>query len=163
MIVVSDTSPLTNLAAIGQLGLLRTLFDEVHVPEGVWAELTAPSSDWPGRDHVASAAWIQRHAIHDLALVAALRDDLDRGEAEAIALALSLHSDLVLLDEKEGRRVAQRLGLRVVGVVGLLIEAKERGLLPAIRPHLRALRQTAGFYVSEALYRYALELVGERP
>lgn len=161
MIVVSNTSPLTNLAAIGQFNLLRGLYAEVHIAEGVWAELNAGGQRWPGTDEVDAADWIEQHAAQNQALVTALRRDLDRGEAESIALALELEADLVLLDEQEGRRHAKRMGLRVVGVVGILLEAKAAGLVEEIRPHLDALRQTAGFYLSESLYQYALELAGE--
>jgi len=94
--------------------------------------------------------------------VVALQRDLDRGEAESIALALDRNADLLLLDEKEGRRAAQRLGLHVVGVLGVLLEAKRKGLVATIRPHLDALRQTAGFYLSETLYLHALELAAEQ-
>jgi predicted nucleic acid-binding protein len=90
-----------------------------------------------------------------------LQRDLDRGEAETIALAVELGADLLLLDEKEGRHVAQRLGLRVVGVGGILLEAKATGAIDVVRPHLDALRQTAGFYLSDSVYRYLLALAGE--
>ena len=161
MIVVSNTSPLTNLAAIGQFDLLYRLYARLHIAEGVWDELNAQGKRWPGRDEVAAADWIERHTVQNQALITALWRDLDRGEAETIALALELKADLVLLDEKEGRRAAQRLGLHVVGVVGVLLEAKANDALDALRPHLDALRQTAGFYLSESLYRHALELMGE--
>ena len=161
MIVVSNTSPLTNLAAIGQFDLLRHLYLEVRIAEGVWDELNAGGKHWPGRSEVAAAGWIKRQAIQNTALVTALRRDLDRGEAESIALALELNADLVLMDEKEGRHAAQRMGLRVVGVVGVLLEAKAKGTISTVRPHLDALRQTAGFYLSEPLYQYALTLAGD--
>ncbi len=161
MIIVSNTSPLTNLAAIGQFDLLRRLYARLHIAHGVWDELNAEGKRWPGRDEVAAADWIERHAVHNQALVTALQRDLDRGEAESIALALELDADLVLLDEKEGRRAANRLGLRVIGVVGILLEAKANSYIDAVHPHLDALRQTAGFYLSESLYQYALALAGE--
>ena len=161
MIVVSNTSPLTNLAAIGQFGLLHRLYARLHIAQGVWDELNAGGQRWPGRDEVAAADWIEQHAVQNQALVTALQRDLDQGEAESIALALELDADLVLLDEKEGRRAAKRLGLRVVGVVGVLLEAKANGSVDIVRPRLDGLRQTAGFYLSESLYRHALALAGE--
>jgi predicted nucleic acid-binding protein len=161
MIVVCNTSPLTSLAAIGQFALLHQLYGRLHIAEGVWEELNAKGQRWPGRDQVAAADWIERHAVQNRALVTVLRRDLDRGEAETIALALELGADLVLLDEREGRHTAQRLELGVIGVVGLLLEAKARDALPAIRPHLDALRQEAGFYLSESVYHAALSLAGE--
>ncbi len=104
MIVVSNTSPLTNLAAIGQFDLLRRLYGRVHIADGVWQELNAGGRHWPGRDEVAAADWIERRPVQNGSLVIALERDLDRGEAETIALALELGADLVLMDEHEGRR-----------------------------------------------------------
>jgi uncharacterized protein len=77
MIVVSNTSPLTNLAAIGQFDLLRRLFGEIEIPEGVWSELNANGKRWPGSLEVATATWIKRHMIKNQPLVTALRRDLD--------------------------------------------------------------------------------------
>jgi len=162
MRVVSNTSPLTNLAAIGQIDLLRRLFGEVLIPEGVWAELNAFGKSWPGRDEVAAAAWIHRQSIQDRLLATALQRDLDIGEAESIALALETGAELILLDEKEGRHTAQRLGLKVMGVVGILLQGKAQKEIEPMRPFLDALRQTAGFYLSEAIYQAALEQAGER-
>lgn len=161
MIVVSNTSPLTSLAAIGQFDLLHRLYGQVHIPEGVWLELSAEGRRWPGCDEVAAAQWIECRTVQNGSLVTALRRDLDRGEAEAIALALELQAGLVLLDEREGRRAAQRLGLRVLGVVGILLEAKARGKIKAVRPCLDDLRQTAGFFLDDVLYARALFLAGE--
>jgi predicted nucleic acid-binding protein len=161
VIIVSNTSPLTNLAVIGQFDLLRQLYGEIHIPEGVWKELNAGGKRWPGCDEVALAAWIERHVVQNQALVIALQRDLDRGEAETIALAVELDADLVLLDEKEGRHAAQRLDKDIIGVVGVLLEAKARDLIPTIRPHLEALRQAAGFYLSTSFYQHALTVSGE--
>jgi predicted nucleic acid-binding protein len=161
MIVVSDTSPLTNLAATGQFDLLRQLYGHVHIPVGVWEELNAQGKRWPGADAVSEAAWIERHAVQNQSLVTALRRDLGRGEAEAIALALEVKAAFVLLDEREGRHAAQHLGLSVVGVVGTLLHAKAQGFVPALRPCLDALRQSAGFYLSDSVYFAALAAADE--
>lgn len=161
MIVVSNTSPLTNLAAIGHFDLLHALYGEIHIPQAVWAELNAGGKHWPGRDEVAGSGWVQQHSVLNMALVSVLQSDLDRGEAESIALALELQAGLVLLDEREGRHLAQRLGLRVIGVVGVLLDGKSRGALDAVRPLLDDLRQIAGFYLGEAVYTRALRLASE--
>jgi len=161
VIVVSNTSPLTNLAAIGQLDMIRQLYGQLHIPIGVWNELNANGVAWPGRDEVMESSWISRERVKDIHLVNVLRNDLDRGEAETIALAVEIHADLVLLDEKEGRRIAQRLGLRVSGVVGLLVLAKSQGKLKEVRPYLDALREVAGFYLSDSVYTNALRMAGE--
>ncbi|NEX23191.1 DUF3368 domain-containing protein [Thiorhodococcus mannitoliphagus] len=159
--VVSNTSPLTNLAAIGQLDLLYRLFGRVEIAHAVWDELNANGRSWPGRDEVAQASWIIRQAPNNQALMRALQRDLDRGESASIALAVELGADLILLDEQDGRRLAQQQGLTPMGVVGVLLLAKQRDLLPAIRPSLDALRTDAGFWLGDSVYRLALEKARE--
>jgi len=163
MTVVSNTSPITNLAAIGRLQVFEALYSEVHVPQAVWQELVGQGISWPGQDAVAASQWIKRHVVENEPLVKTLRRDLDAGEAEAIALAVELQANLLLLDEKQGRLSAQRLELPITGVVGVLLEAKRAGLLDRIEPCLRELRETAGFYLSQSVYEAALREAGERP
>jgi len=79
-------------------------------------------------------------------MVTMLESDLDLGESESIALAIELQADLILLDEKEARRMAKRMELPVMGVIGILLEAKASDLIETIRPHLNDLREKAGFY-----------------
>jgi predicted nucleic acid-binding protein len=161
MIVVSNTSPVTNLSAVGQLDLLPRLFGEMHLPRAVEEELSAGGTQWPGAVEVERAAWVKRHRVQDEWVVDALRLDLDRGEAETIALALQLQADLVLLDEQMGRLAARHFGLKVMGVVGILLRAKELGLVPEVRTLLDGLRQKAGFYLSQPVYDHALDVAGE--
>jgi len=87
--------------------------------------------------------------------------ELDPGEAEAIALAKELKADLLLMDERRGRRVASRLGLRFVGLLGILVEAKHKGLIKAVKPILDSLITKAGFWLGNRLYTRILETVGE--
>jgi predicted nucleic acid-binding protein len=94
-------------------------------------------------------------------LVTALRERLDPGEAETIALAVECPPAFILMDEKEGRHAAHRFGLKTVGVVGVLIEAKARGLIAEVGPLLERLRQEAGFYLSDRVIRDARTLCGE--
>jgi predicted nucleic acid-binding protein len=162
MIVVSDTSPLTSLAAIGHFELLRQLYQEVHIASGVWQELNQGGRRHPGSREVENAPWVHRHEVRDQALVTVLRRDLDRGESETLALAIELKADLVLLDEKEGRHAAIRLGLRPLGALGLLLQAKHAGAIVEIRSLLDALREQAGFFLGESLYWQLLEQAGER-
>ncbi len=161
MIVVSDASPLIALAAIGELGLLRLLYGEVLVPEAVHREATASRPSAPGAVEVRDATWIGVRSVTDRVLIAALSLDLDPGEAEAIALAVETDAELLLMDERRGRVAATRLGRRVVGVLGALIEAKQRGLVPAVRPLLDALADDAGFRISAELRKRVSEAAGE--
>ncbi|NUQ63346.1 MAG: DUF3368 domain-containing protein [Pirellulales bacterium] len=160
MIVVSNTSPIMNLAAIGQLDLLRHLYGRVIIPQAVYNEL-ASRPDLPGGTEVQSSDWIATEPAGNAHLVQSLLVELDRGEAEAIALALELKADLVLIDERLGRRIAGRLGLRFVGVLGVLIEAKHAGRIGAVKPLVDDLADKAGFWISPALRTAVLDRVGE--
>ena len=161
MIVVSDASPIIGLAAVGRLGLLQDLYGRVLMPEAVREEVAAAGPGAPGASAVREAAWIGALAVRDRRLVDALTGEVDRGEAEAVALAVEAGADLLLMDERRGRAVAARLGQRVVGVCGVLVEAKGRGLLPAVRPVLDALAVDAGFRVGSRLRARVLDAAGE--
>jgi len=163
MIVVSNTSPLTNLAAIRQMGLLNLLFRQIHVPDALWQELRAGDIAWPGRAEVDTAPWIERNRVSASPFLTELMGDLGPGESEAIALALDLKADLILLDEKEGRRKARRVGLQVMGVGGVLLAAKAQHHLVEIRPCLDDLRHLAGFYLGEQVYQALLAAANETP
>lgn len=163
MIVVCDTSPLTNLAAIGHFELLRELFGEIYIANGVWQELNKGGRRHPGSHEVENASWVHRQEVSSQAVPTLLQRDLDLGEAETLALALELRADLVLLDEQEGRHAAIRLGLRPFGVLAILLRAKRQGKIGEVRSLLDALRQTAGFFLGNNLYRQVLEEAGEAP
>lgn len=161
MIVVADTSVLLNMALIGEIELLHRLFGAVIAPQAVHAEfarLAASSGRFAG---LCMPAWIHSHRVSDAALVTQLQTSLDAGESEAIALALELHADAVLMDETEGRSFAQARGLRTIGIVGILIQARQAGLVPRLGPLLFALRDHAKFRLSAKLVNEALLTCGE--
>jgi len=159
--VVTDSSPLINLARIGKLILLRDLYGEVHIPEAVWREAVIEGGDQPGADEIKTATWIHTHAVRNKELVQALQQELDAGEAEAIALASEMKAELLLMDERLGRDTARHLNLRFTGLIGVLIEAKRKGFIQSVRPHLHALSDIAGFRIAKNLYRRLLEDEGE--
>lgn len=161
MIIVSDTSPINNLAAINHLHLLHQLYGTVLIPEAVYRELTDPNFPVAGTTEVQTFDWIQTCAVRDCTLVEALSSELDIGEAEAIALAVEIQADQVLIDERRGRLIATRLNLRYVGILGILVEAKSQGLIAEVKPLLNALVNEAGFWVAESLYNSILQLVNE--
>ncbi|MGD1905546.1 MAG: DUF3368 domain-containing protein [Leptolyngbyaceae cyanobacterium] len=161
MIIVSDTSPINNLAAIHQLHLLHQLYGTVLIPEAVYRELTDPDFPVAGVTEVQQLDWIQIRRVNKRDILEALSGELDLGEAEAISLAVELQADQVLMDERRGRLIAARFALRYTGIMGILVEAKARGLIVAVKPLLDALIHQAGFWVSESLYNTVLERVGE--
>lgn len=159
MIVVSNTSPITNLAAIGQLNLLQQLFQTVIISEVVYRELTADGGRYPGAI-VQTMDWIETRKVTNTAVVTALRLELDEGEAETIALAQEISADLVLMDERLGRAAAARFGLRVAGLLGVLVEAKQQGFIAEIKPFVDNLLNV-GFHIKQDLYQRVLRAVGE--
>ena len=161
MKVVCNASPLINLARIGQLALLPRLFGRLLLPQAVWQEVVEDGRGQPGAEEIRRAVWIERAAVSNQPLIHSLRQDLDAGEAEAIALAIEIQADWLLMDERLGRETAQYFGLRYVGLVGILSAAKQRGDLKALRPLLDRLRDVAGFRVSSALYQQVLRDAGE--
>ncbi|WP_392480814.1 DUF3368 domain-containing protein [Nostoc sp. C110] len=161
MIIVSDTSPINNLAAINHLHLLQQLYGTVLIPEAVYQELTDPNFPVAGAIEVQTFIWIQTCPVQDRTLLEALSNELDIGEAEAIALALEMKADQVLIDERRGRMVAARLNLGYTGILGILVEAKSQRLISAVKPLLDALINQAGFWVAEPLYKRVLQLVDE--
>jgi predicted nucleic acid-binding protein len=161
MIVVSNASPIMNLACVGQLELLQQLYGSVIIPGAVYREITVSGAGEAGAAEVQALEWIQVREVADRALATSLQIELDEGEAEAVALAVELKADLLLVDERRGRAVAARLGLTVIGLLGVLVEAKHQGYLPAIKPVLDALLVQAGFWVSQQLYSYVLQVAGE--
>lgn len=163
MIVVSDSSPLLNLAIIDQLDLLQKLYRTVVIPQAVHQELVIKGADMPGADSVQNASWIVVQEVKDRVLVAALRTQLDVGEAEAIVLAIESAADLLLLDERKARSVAAHLDLDFTGLIGVLVEAKEKGHVTLLKPILEALTKQARFWISSELYNHVLEQVGEIP
>lgn len=161
MIVVADASPLSNLAAIGKVELLRDLYGRLLVPDAVAAEFRVGERRGAHHAFIDSTEWIEIRTVHDRTLVDELRAELDLGEAEAIVLSTLVGADLLLVDERAGRRIASERGLRVVGTLGSVMAGKAMGLVPLVRPILDALRSVAGFWVSEELYAAVLERAGE--
>jgi predicted nucleic acid-binding protein len=160
VIVVSDTSAIVNLAAVGQLDVLHQLYGTVLIPPAVQSEIAAGGPNAPGAA-TTSMAWIQTVPVANRSLVASLAGQLDIGEAEAVALALETRADLLLVDERRGRAAATNLGVKVIGLLGVLLEARQKGFVPRLKPVLDDLVSKAGFWMSRALYDSTLRAGGE--
>jgi uncharacterized protein len=158
MIVVSDTSPILSLALIGRLELLRDLYGTIVIPEAVRAEIV---TDQRGAREVGQAAWIIIRPIAPDVILKLLLREVDRGEAEAIGLALQSNADVLLIDERKARHLAAYLELGVVGLLDVLQEAKQRHLITSVKPILDDLITQARFRLSHKLYQRALFTAGE--
>lgn len=164
MIVVSDTSPITNLAAINQLHLLRQLYVSLVIPTAVYNEMVEVDKLVPGAIEVQTLPWIQTHAVLDSQRVVEIcttQDNIDLGEAEAIVLALELKAGLLLMDERRGRAVAVSCGQNVTGLLGVLLQAKRNGIVPAVKPLMDQLIEQVDFWISSQLYMTILQSAGE--
>lgn len=140
--------------------MLRELFSEIYIPPSVLNEITELGNfnyDIPSMEQI---GWIHVKEPENSKLSNQLEETLHKGEAEAIALAKELNADYILIDEKKGRKVAESQGLTVIGLIGLLIKAKERRLIPKIKPFLDELIQK-NFRISTKLYEIILKKVGE--
>lgn len=161
MIVVSDTSPVLNLARIGRLKLLPLLYHQVLIPSAVYEELTASKRDLLPAVDLAMEPWLVVATPNNQRRVQELRENLDPGEAEAIVLAIERGADLLLVDERRGRRTATAAGLTVIGLLGVVIRAKRSGLIDQAKPVLDELIQTARFWIGPELYAEVLAELGE--
>lgn len=160
-VVVSDTSPVRALAHLGRLDLLSALFDEVVVPPAVARELKNPAGAGRAVDpasipHVRVAPPPDEQRVREL-----LAEDLHRGEAEAIALALELKVKAILVDERDAVSASRRLGLEPIGVLGLLLRAKSLNLVAEVRPLLVELRHGLNFFMTDQLVANVLRQAGE--
>lgn len=158
MIIVSDTSVISNLIQLGHIHLLKDLFDEVIIPQEVKSELNNNQSI---SLEVARLPWLKTIKIRDQQLFNSLLTQLDAGESEAIVLAIQLKADVLLIDEKKGRRIALQNNIHIIGLLGILVEAKKAGVLDKIKPSLEKLVNEIGFRVSPHLCQNILKLVGE--
>lgn len=155
MIVVADATPLLHLARIGRLDLIQQTFGDVLLPRSVWSELVDSDPEARGVHALREAGWLR------------VMDDpppldlgLDAGETAAIALAELLSADLLLIDERRGRAVAQGRGISIIGTMGIIGLARRRGLLEEARPVLDALRE-GGFWLADDVAEAFLASLGE--
>ncbi|MEI7587400.1 DUF3368 domain-containing protein [Runella sp.] len=160
-IVVSDTSPIINLAMIGRLPLLQAVFNRIIIPQKVYEEMVLQGAGQPGALEISTANWVDVLSCKDLQKVQALEHELDPGESEAIILALELEADLILLDDNAARAVADRLGLEYTGLLGVLIRSKQMGFVDNIRTIMDDLIKIAGFRISQSVYDAVVKVAGE--
>ncbi|HEV8712112.1 MAG TPA: DUF3368 domain-containing protein [Candidatus Binatia bacterium] len=157
--VVSNTSPLFYLHCLQQLEVLLHLFSQIMIPPAVVKELEEGQQRGLNVPNVSTYPWLQMKVPAELPSLPP-SSHLGKGEVEAIALAHEIPETLLLLDDLSARRAAQGLGITVTGTLGVLLQAKEKGLVPALKPLLLLLRR-AGFRLSSKVEETFLSLAGE--
>ncbi|MGH1433593.1 MAG: DUF3368 domain-containing protein [Lewinella sp.] len=148
-LVISDASCLIALEDIGELRILHGLFSQVVVTDIVREEIQA---ELP--------SWIKVSKDYEARELEILKLELDMGEASAIALALKNPGSRIILDERKGRKVAKRLGLKVIGTLGLIVKAKQKGIIPSGKEVLNKL-ENHGFWLSQRMKKSLLIKLGE--
>lgn len=160
MIVVSDTSCISNLLLIGHLDLLQKIYEEIHIPTAVYKEIIALKKSEKNLDYFKSQSWIIEDNNFPRTISLSLPDGIDIGEAEAIDLALYLKADRLLIDERKGTRFAAQFGFTTIGLLGVLIIAKQNKLIPSVKDLVDKLKET-NFWMSHSLYRQILKIANE--
>jgi hypothetical protein len=160
MIAVINASPLISLALIDQIDLLQKIFTSVYVPGHVYQEVVDEETQRPGANIIRQAVWLKVIPINDEITTGILSYQLDRGEAEVIALGCEMKADLLIIDELKGRKIARHLGLNVSGTLGILLMARELKLIPDIKPCIDQLI-AKGIWISEKLYNQVLKMEKE--
>ena len=160
MIIVSDTTPISELAKVNYLNLLPKLFGRVMIPQGVHDELT--TGNHPAARLVRELSWLDVVTVNNRLVVKELQQvgNLDLGESEAIALAEEMNADRLLIDEKAARRVATARKIPIVPMMGILLLAKRQGELENVKDVLDQMQQQ-GTRISNRLYTRVLILARE--
>lgn len=158
MVIISDTSVITYLIQLEKLYLLKNLFDEIIISPKVEEELLRISNQ---ESILKQSTWIVVRKLKDERLFNQLLQELDPGEAESIALAVELEADLLLIDEKRGRKIAEQYNIRITGLLGILIQSKEEEIIMELKPTLDKLIYELNFRISPNLYQTILKKVNE--
>ena len=161
MIVVSDTSPISGLIKIGKLHLLNQLYGTLLIPPSVLNEVMALEDFGYEVALIMNSTWIFSQSPTDASLVQFFQSNLDLGEAEAIVLAKEMNADVLLIDERKGVEIAKRVGLKSIGLLGVLLQAKRSGIITAVKPVLDELISKGGFWISGKVRNEVLVLADE--
>ena len=157
--VIVNSTPLIALCKINRLELLRGLYEEITIPEAVFHEVTA-KNDSVKKKILENGAWIHIQAITDTSDKRMYKAKLHDGEVEVMILAQETKADLVIIDDNAARKTAIYLGLPLTGTVGVLLRAKERGLISHVMPLVESMEQN-GLYYGPQLKAWVRNQAGE--
>ena len=162
-IVISNASPIINLAIIGRLNLLKKFWGKIYVPEAVWKEVVIDGEDKDEVAEIKKTDWIIVEKVKDHNLTLLLMQNLDKGEAEAIALAIEMNADIILLDETDAREAADIYKIEKTGVLGILLLAKLKNEISNLEQEIEKLKIKADFWLKDSLIQSVLRKAGEIP
>jgi predicted nucleic acid-binding protein len=157
--VVIDASPLITLFRSQQAELLTQLFSNIWVPDAVWQEVTDSGYNDSASQGVATVSWLKQVTVNQIPEVIS-QQNLGRGESEVLSFALTYPKVRAMLDDHAARRCAKKSGVSTLGTGGLLILAKQRGIIQSVGKSLEALR-AAGMWLSDDLIQMLTTKAGE--
>lgn len=157
MIIVSDTSSISNLLQIGLIDILHVLYGDITITPAVRRELYNLSEQ---EKQIEQIDWIKVKAPQDQRMIVQLLEEIDLGEAESIVLAIEEKAKYLIIDEYKGRSIADSYGIKIVGILGVLIQAKKRSIIPAVKPPIDKLIEI-GFRLDKKLIEKVLKGLGE--
>ena len=157
MIVVSNSSPIISLSSVGRIDLLEKLFSEIHIPSHVYTEIKAKNKYGHGE---VDSPFIKVTEIKNKNSSLILETEIDRGEAEAIELSLEIKSELLILDDRLGLKIAKNLNIESIGTLGILLLAKEKGYIKNVKDLLDEMIAKGRWY-SPKVRNYFLSQIGE--
>lgn len=156
--VVSNTTPILSFMKLNRLDILEKIYKEIIIPEAVYQELEKGKSKY--YIDISNEDWIKIFKVKNKNLIGQLEKDLDKGEGEAIALSLEISADLLLIDEKLGRKVAKEKGIKISGTIGVLLKAKKKGIIKDVKPLIYELIEKGNYY-KETFIKLVLKHAGE--
>jgi len=160
MRVVCDSTVLIGLAKVNKLHILPGIFSEIYIPKAVYNEVVIDGKGKPGSEEIANANWIRRKAVKDEISVQMLARYIDRGEAEVLILGKEIETDWLVIDDDKARDAAFAANFKVIGLVGLLVVAKQLKLIHQVKPILDELKSKM-FHIGNEIYEQGLKEAGE--
>ncbi|MPM76907.1 hypothetical protein SDC9_123906 [bioreactor metagenome] len=146
-VVIADAGPIISLALVNKLEILSELFDEVKIPDAVWLEVTHDEN----KPFVEKIKEYFRDKVCKIKGFNELTFVMDHGESESVVLYRELNADFLLIDDKKARDIAENLGIKCIGTLGLLSAAKDKKIIPELKPVFEELLQNKRFYAIELL------------
>lgn len=158
MVVVSDTTAISNLLKLGKLYYIQNVFGQIVIPVQVYEELLQLAHSGYKIDAFTEAAWISVSSVEENTLFNQLSKKLDKGETAAIVLAHQNNANFLIMDEKKGRIEAENLGIKTIGLLGILIQCRRLNVCNSLKQEMDTLREKAGFWINESLYKQVISL-----